>query len=258
MIKLVSIEWVAQRAEQHELILVDARRPMKYLMGHLPGAINLPAYKFFGSDGALLAPELLADLIGNAGLGNTSAALIYDSPEGQNGAILAWILEYLGHSEICVLEAFFEAWNASGREILYKPISRPPATFTVRLNPAVRASLDELRNPRGIRFVDFRSREEYCGTKTMGEDQAGHIPGAVNFPWQDLGRPPGLMLKPAAELASIADSVGVNRGDQLVAYCRSGPRAALGYLALRLMGAEVRLFDGSFAQWSKAGLPAEK
>jgi thiosulfate/3-mercaptopyruvate sulfurtransferase len=258
MIKLVSMDWVAERLGRHEFMLVDARRPMKYLSGHLPGAINLPAYKAFGPNGRLLDSESLADLIGNAGLGVDLAPVIYDSPEGQNAAMVAWILEYLGHTNILVLECFYEAWKASGREVLYKPVVQPKKTFTSRLNPSARATLEDVLGARDIKLVDFRSREEYCGAATIGEDRAGHIPGAANIPWRDLGCPPQRMLKPVGDLAQITTLAGLNRGDKVVAYCRSGPRAALGYLALSQLGTNVRLFDGSFAQWSQAGLPAEK
>src|SRR5713101_4757750 len=100
MAKLVSMDWVTDRLGQHDFVVVDSRRPMKYLSGHLPGAINIPAYKAFGPDGRLLAPESLTELIGNAGLGDGSTAVIYDSPEGQNAAMRAWILEYLGRADV--------------------------------------------------------------------------------------------------------------------------------------------------------------
>ena len=258
MAKLVSMEWVAERLRLREFILVDARRPMKYLSGHLAGAINLPAYKVFGPEGRLLDPESLAQMFGNAGLGDDSSAIIYDSPEGQNAAMLAWILEYLGRTDVGVLESFYEAWEANGREVFYKPVTEPRRTFTSRLNPSVRATLDDVRDAHDIALVDFRSREEYTGMTTVGEDKAGHIPGAVNIVWRDLGIPPKRMLKPAEDLAQIVDAAGLRRAGKVVAYCRGGPRAALGYLALSQLGANVRLFDGSFAQWSRAGLPAEK
>lgn len=257
MTKLVSMGWVAERLGQHESILVDARRPMKYLSGHLPGAINIPVYKAFDPEGRLLEPEALADMIGKAGLDNDSTAVIYDSPEGQNAAMLAWILEYLGHSDIRVLEGFFEDWKASDREVLYKPVAQPRKIFSSRLNPSVRATLQDVIDRRDIRFVDFRSREEFTGSTTISEDKAGHIPGAVNIAWRDLGDPHGRILKAVQDLAQIANAVGLSRDDKIVAYCRSGPRAALGYLALSQLGADVRLFDGSFMQWSQAGLPVE-
>jgi thiosulfate/3-mercaptopyruvate sulfurtransferase len=257
MAKLVSIDWVEEHLGQREFLLVDARRPMKYLSGHLPGAINIPAYKAFGPEGRLLEPEALADLIGNGGLGDDSIAIVYDSPEGQNAAMLAWILEYLGRADVCILDGFFEAWKAGGHEVSYKPVRQPRKNFTSRLNPSVRATLDDVRAAYGITFVDFRSREEYTGATTIGEDKAGHIPSAVNIAWRDLGLPER-MLKRVEDLARIADAAGVDGSDKVVVYCRSGPRAALGYLALSQLGADVRLYDGSFAQWSQAGLPAEK
>jgi thiosulfate/3-mercaptopyruvate sulfurtransferase len=258
MAKLVSIDWVAERLDQHKFILADARRPMRYLSGHLPGAINIPAYKAFGPDGRLLDGEALVQMIGNAGVGDDIVPIIYDSPEGQNAAMLAWILEYVGHTEVVLMESFFEAWKSSGREVLYKPVSVPARTLTPRLNPSVRATLDDLHDTGNIKLVDFRSREEYDGTTAMGEDQPGHIPGAVNIVWRELGVPTQQMLRPTADLARMANAAGITRGDKVVAYCRSGPRAALGFLALKQAGIDVRLFDGSFAQWSQAGLPAEK
>jgi thiosulfate/3-mercaptopyruvate sulfurtransferase len=257
MAKLVSIDWVEEHLGQREFLLVDARRPMKYLSGHLPGAINIPAYKAFGPEGRLLEPAALADLIGNGGLGDDSIAIVYDSPEGQNAAMLGWILEYLGRADVCILDGFFEVWKAGGHEVLYKPVQQPRKNFTSRLNPSVRATLDDVRAVHGVTLVDFRSREEYTGATTIGEDKAGHIPSAVNIAWRDLGLSER-MLKRVEDLARIADAAGVDRSDKVVVYCRSGPRAALGYLALSQLGADVRLYDGSFAQWSQAGLPAEK
>src|SRR5713101_5619723 len=104
MAKLVAPAWVAERIGTREITLVDPRRPMKYLAGHLPGAINVPTYKTFDDDGTLLAPEALAALIGGAGLGDEATPVLYDSPEGQNAAMLAWILEYLGRIDVHVVD----------------------------------------------------------------------------------------------------------------------------------------------------------
>ena len=257
MAKIVESQWVAERLGGAEILLVDPRRPMKYLSGHLPGAINVPVYQAFGPDGRLLEADALADFLGRSGVSDSTAAVLYDSPEGQNAAMLAWILEYLGHTNICVMDALFEAWKAEGREVLYKPVAAGAARFNAKVNPAIRATLDLVRNP-GHSLIDFRSREEFSGERTVGDDSPGHIPGAVNLVWRDLSDPPGRILKPAGEIEHMLTVAGVAPGAPLIAYCRSGPRAALGYLALRELGREVRLFDGSYAQWSRAGLPAEK
>jgi len=258
MAKLVGAEWVAARIESNEIIVVDPRRPMKYLSGHLPGAINLPVYQAFGADAKLLATVALTDFFGRAGLGGSATPVIYDSPEGQNAAMLAWTLEYLGRGDVLVADFTYEYWKAQGMEVRYKPVTARPATFVARENPALRASLEEVRIGAGLKLIDLRSREEFSGERTMGEDAPGHIPGAINLEWRDFASPPERLLAPAEKIERMLIAAGVRRDDRIVTYCRSGPRAALGYLALKESGYDVRLFDGSFAEWSRNGLPAEK
>lgn len=258
MAKLVSAEWVAARLESDEITLIDPRRPMKYLLGHLPGAINIPVYKAFGADGKLLAPAALSDFIGGAGLGDSTTPVLYDSPEGQNAAMLAWILEYLGHSNGVVMDSFYEYWKERGREVRYRPVPGNPAKFTVHENPAIRATLAEVRDDKGLKLIDFRSHEEFTGERAIGEDAPGHIPGAANLVWRELASPPERLVAPAEKIEKMIAGAGVKRSDRIVAYCRSGPRASLGYLALKELGYDVRLFDGSYAEWSHNGLPAEK
>jgi len=258
MAKLVSAEWVAGRIESKEIILVDPRRPMKYLLGHLPGAINLPMYKAFGTDGKLLPTGALADFIGSAGVGGPAVPVLYDSPEGQNAAMLAWTLEYLGRRDVLILDCFYEYWKEQGREVRYKPVHANPVTFAARENPAMRATLAEVRDGAGLKLLDLRSPEEFSGERTMADDVPGHIPGAVNLVWRDFASPPDRIISPTEKIENMLTGAGVTRADRIVTYCRSGPRAALGYLALKELGYDVRLFDGSYAEWSRDGLPAEK
>jgi len=258
MAKLVDAEWVAGRLESKEIIVVDPRRPMKYLSGHLRGAINLPMYRAFGADGKLLAPAALADFIGGASLGDSMMPVLYDSPEGQNAAMLAWILEYLGRRDVVILDSYYENWKGQGREVRYKPVTAAATKFTARESPAIRMTLAEVRDGAGMKLVDFRSREEFSGERAMGNDLPGHIPGAFNVIWRDLANPPDRILAPAEKIATLFNSAGIKRGDRVIAYCRSGPRAALGYLALKAAGFDARLFDGSYAEWTAYGLPAEK
>jgi thiosulfate/3-mercaptopyruvate sulfurtransferase len=181
--------------------------------------------------------------------------------------MLAWILEYLGLAEARIMAISFEAWKVAGRDVTYKPVIASARSFTPRPNPAIRITVEEAREAKGCKFVDFRSREEFSGDRAIADDQPGHIPGAVNIVWRDLasvagergeGEPQQALLRPRAEIERLLGDAGAQPSDQIVAYCRSGPRAALGYLALREAGYSVRLFDGSWAQWSRFGLPAER
>ena len=256
MAQLVSTSWVAERAGQRDFLLIDARRPMKYLSGHLPGAINLPAYKAFGADGALLPPDELAAWIGAAGIIDSAAPIIYDSPEGQNAAMAAWILEYLGREDVYVMSAFYEQWKLEGREVLYRPVDARSVTFSWHACPALRATLAEVREAQGAQLADFRSVEEFSGERDM-DNHPGHIPGAINLVWRELANPPSALLRSPDELEALIEKAGLSRDRPVITYCRSGPRAALGYFALQQLGYSVRLFDGSWMQWARAKLPAE-
>lgn len=256
MVTWVSADWVAERTDSPGVRLLDPRRPMKYLQGHLKNAVNLPVFRAFDAQGTLLPPEALARWLGAAGVDEQIIPVIYDSPEGQNGAMLAWILAYLGHPDVRMLDIFYEGWVAQRRDVFYKPIRAAATTFTPRVNPQVRVTLDELRAGLAIKLVDFRSREEYSGARDL-DGKPGHLPGAVNVVWRDLIGDAHAVLAPAEKIENLLAGAGITRDDQIIAYCRSGPRAALGYLALARCGYAVRLYDGSYAEWVRHGLPVE-
>jgi 3-mercaptopyruvate sulfurtransferase SseA len=79
----------------------------------------------------------------------------------------------------------------------------------------------------------------------------------VNIVWRDLNGSSQSVLAARERIEHLLTSAGVGRTDQVVAYCRSGPRASLGYLALQQCGYQVRLYDGSYAEWVRSGLPVE-
>src|SRR5713101_9485021 len=185
MVTFVSAEWVATRLDAADMLLLDPRRPMKYLQGHLKNAVNLPVFRAFGVDGKLLPPDDLTRWIGAAGLDEKKAPILYDSPEGQNGAMLAWILEYLGRADVHLLDVFYERWVVEKREVFYKPVEAVPKAFASRVNPQLRVTLDELRAHSPVRFIDFRSKEEYTGERDT-DGKPGHLPGAANIVWRDL------------------------------------------------------------------------
>jgi thiosulfate/3-mercaptopyruvate sulfurtransferase len=257
MIRLAGPQAVAEWIGKPEFVIVDPRRPMKYLMGHLSGAVNLPVYRAFEDTGALLGAAALAEWLGAGGVGEGVTPVLYDSPQGQNAAMLAWIMEYLGVPETFLLDVFFERWKSDGHEVAYRPVHPAKRRCPPRLDERVRATLDEVRANTTDRLADFRSHEEFIGERDP-DGRPGHIPHAVNIVWRDLNGPEDRLLAPREELERQFAAAGLGHGQKVVAYCRSGPRAALGYLALIQAGYGARLFDGSYIEWTRAGLPVEK
>lgn len=257
MATLVTVQWVEQHIDAAQILLLDPRRPMRYLQGHLKGAVNLPIYKAFDAEARLLPDdESLQHWIGAAGLDEQTTPLIYDSFDGQNGAMLVWLLEYFGRTDVHLLDSFFERWVAEGHEVFYKPVPTVSKTFIARVNPQLRATIDEVHHGSGRKLIDFRSREEYTGEQDR-DGKPGHIPGAVNIVWRDLVDPQLKTLASPERIQQLASAAGIEPGDRLVGYCRLGMRAALGYVALRQAGYDIRLYDRSYAEWARSGLPVE-
>ncbi len=254
MAKFVSTEWVAERLDDANYAILDPRRPMRYMSGHLRNAVNLPAYKSFDENLALLPVDVLAKSIGAVGLDDHRTPILYDSYDGQNSSVIAWILEYLGRDDVHILDRFYDTWLAEKREVLYKPVEGTPRTFTPKVNPSVRIDADAIRS-QSPKLIDFRSAEEFKGERDM-DNKPGHIPGASHIFWRDLVTTEGF-LATNDRLKELFAGAGLKDGDKVVSYCRSGIRASVGYLALKQLGYDVQLYDGSYRDWVTRQLPVE-
>jgi thiosulfate/3-mercaptopyruvate sulfurtransferase len=253
---LVSAPWLEEHVDSSTILLLDPRRPMKYLQGHLKGAVNLPVFRAFDAEAKLLPDDHLQQWIGAAGLDDRTTPVIYDSYDGQNGAMLTWLLEFFGRRDVHVLNVFFERWAAEGRDIFYKPVTPVAKGFTARVNPKLRVTINDLCSKAGFKLIDFRSREEYTGQQDR-DGKPGHIPKAVNIVWRDLVGAHQEVLAPPEKIEQLLNAAGIQGGDAIVGYCRSGLRAAVGYLALQQAGYDIRLYDRSYAEWARSGLPVE-
>lgn len=256
MVAFVSADWVEARLGASGLVVLDPRSPTHYLMGHLKAAVNLPLRRLFDPQGGLLPEQELATQFGLSGLGEGDVPVLYDEADGRNAAMLAWALEYLGRADVHVMDVFIERWVAERREIFYRPVRRAAREFTARVNPQVRIGLGELAGASGLTLIDFRSREEYAG-EADADERPGHIPGAVCIDWRELLGEEGRLLCAQGRLQRLLEAARVKPGEPVVAYCRTGVRAAIGYHALRQIGYDVRLYDGSYAEWARSGMPVE-
>ena len=266
MVAFVSADWVAANLDAPGRVLLDPRGPMRYMQGHLQGAVNLPAMRLFDRAGRLLSVYELTEFFGSVGLGNDTALTLYDGGDGRNAAMIAWVLTYLGYTDISIMDLFFEEWAASGRPKFYRPVRPTANQFTPQVNPQVRADLEAVAanlpaapsaGAAGpVKLLDLRSAAEYSGMPDLDE-RPGHIPGAVNLPWQELVNGSSGYLKPPAALRELLTARNINPPDEVIAYCRSGIRASVGWLALQQLGMTVRLYDGSYLEWSSRGMAVE-
>jgi thiosulfate/3-mercaptopyruvate sulfurtransferase len=255
-VEFVNASWINERlGGVTPLTIVDPRPPVKYLQGHIKGAVNLPSSKLFDKESLeLVSDDQLAKIFGTSGIEPNTQVVIYDGYDGQGAAMLAWTLEYIGHSDVKILEIFFERWLKEGYEVSYRPVNPSPKKFYASPNRGIRTTFQDVVGNRSVKLFDLRSREEFLGREQETVyTQRGHLPKAISLPWTELLGENYEFLRPPQELERLIQTFGlVSKEDEVITYCRYGPRAAIGYLALQALGYKnVRVYDGSFHQWAE-------
>jgi thiosulfate/3-mercaptopyruvate sulfurtransferase len=177
--------WLRDRLGEHGLTVIDPRSRIRYLSGHVSRALSVPTQDAFAADGRLLSDEELASWLGRCGVAAEGTAVLYADADGQSGAMLAWILAYLGHPDVRFLTTRFERWDDEGGELFYRSAETAPTIFVAKPKPEFRATR-EVAASGGVRLLDTRTPEEFSGEKVVGDDPPGHIPRAVNVSHQSF------------------------------------------------------------------------
>jgi thiosulfate/3-mercaptopyruvate sulfurtransferase len=242
------------------LVVVDfGRSKMEYLDGHVPGAVYMPRSSILttmnGVPGMLPPVEQVRDAVEEAGIGNDSRVIIYDDSGGLWASRLFWTLEYMGHEHVALLDGGLSAWKAEGRALQSEEAVNPRALFQAHIRKDRLADkqwiLENLGN-KDVKILDVRSPEEYRGTDKRAA-RGGHIPGAENIDWVTNLDQKNKTLLPPEELQALYNSSHVSSDKEVVTQCQTGIRAAQTYFTLRYLGYDdVRLYDGSWAEWGNA------
>ena len=230
-----------------------------YAESHLPGAAFLHCDRdlsgpLTGSNGRhpLPAPERLAARLGEIGIGPQTQVVVYDDAQGMIAGRLWWLLRWLGHDAVAVLDGGLQAWRAANGALTAELPRRRPASFVAKLGDTlvdadhVQAFLQTSR----MHLIDARSPDRYRGENETIDPVGGHIPGAVNRFFRDNLQADG-RFKPAAALR--AEWLAVLAGalpEQVVHQCGSGVSACHNLLAMEIAGLPgSRLYAGSWSEW---------
>lgn len=251
-IRVVESSWLEKHIDDSQTRIIDPRPRVKYLQGHIPRAVNVSLSEVFDkSTLALHSENKLGEIFGAVGVDLESKVVLYDSYDGQSAALLAWLLESLGQPEVSVLSDYLESWAKHGGKILYRPVTNQSTVFNEKPGQPSRANINEVIQRGSSRLLDLRGQDEFVG-KISNEPRSGHIPGSINLPWTELIGKDNNFLRSPSELKEVFSNATLKDSDQIITYCSYGPRAALGYIALQEAGFKnVRVYDGSFHQWSQ-------
>jgi len=254
---------------RHDLVDTGAGR-RAYAESHIPGARfvhldeDLSAQRT-GRNGRhpLPDPERFARRVGELGVSNSSQVVAYDASGGCYAARLWWMLRWLGHEAVAVLDGGWDAWRKAPHPIADQtPViaaARFAALHRAELVRDTAAIVANLGKP-GSLLLDARAPNRYRGENETLDPVAGHIPGAANRFFQ-LNLDAEGKFKPAKILRQEFDELlGNNSSEQVTHYCGSGVTACHNLLAMNIAGlAGSRLYSGSWSEWcSEPSRPVAK
>jgi thiosulfate/3-mercaptopyruvate sulfurtransferase len=230
-----------------------------FAAGLIPGAAFLHCDRdlsgpMTGSNGRhpLPSPEKLAARLGEIGIDRQTQVVVYDDAQGMIAGRLWWLLRWLGHDRVAVLDGGWQAWLESGgvqatdSKILRSTVFLPEISAAMVDADYVRSFLETSR----MHLIDARAPDRFRGENETMDPVGGHIPGAVNRFFRDNLQADG-RYKPAAQLR--AEWLAVLAGsspDQVVHQCGSGVSACHNILAMEIAGLSgSKLYAGSWSEW---------
>jgi thiosulfate/3-mercaptopyruvate sulfurtransferase len=254
-----------------DLAVVDCRYDLgdheagrrAYLASHIPGAV----YAHVREDLAgppltdrgrhpLPSPGALVATFSRLGIGPATRVAVYDDSGGSFAGRLWWLLHYMGHQDVQLLDGGWRAWTSGDFPVRAGSEARAPAAFSGAPRPGMVIYAPDVTAARLL--LDARDAERYRGDVEPLDKRAGHIPGALNRPWKDNLAPDGT-FRPAAELrAGFTALIGGAPPADVVCYCGSGVTACHNVIAMCHAGFPMpTLYAGSWSDWiSDASRPA--
>ena len=259
MQSLIAPDWLKGHLE--EVTVADVRWYLsdltlgrrEFLTGHIPGAVYLDVESdLSAAEGPGRHPlptrEEFAQILERAGIGNTDFVVAYGSSGGAIAARLWWMLRWLGHENVGILDGGIAGWQQAKGSLSADTPQRAAASFEVKEPLVIAVDRSYVQDHASeYRLVDARSTERYYGIKEPVDSAAGHIPGAINVPFVTNLAADGRFLSPEALGEKYEDA-------PTIAYCGSGVTACHIIFAKHLAGqAAPLLYEGSWSDWAQNG-----
>jgi thiosulfate/3-mercaptopyruvate sulfurtransferase len=250
-------------------VIVDCRSKLddehwgerEHAASHIPGAVYADLNRDLsgpkrGTNGRhpLPDPQVLATTFGRLGISSGVQVVAYDQDNGMWASRLWWLLRWMGHDAVAVLDGGFAKWTAEGRPTTSGEERRAPREFSGEPRADMAIDVDAVATRVGSpewRLVDARAPERYRGDSEPIDRTPGHIPGAVNHFFGGNLAADKTFRTPEELRGQFAASIGGTPIDHVVCYCGSGVTACHNLLALEHAGLRgAKLFAGSWSEWS--------
>ncbi|WP_455200173.1 sulfurtransferase [Kaarinaea lacus] len=266
---LISADALQQNLNNMQWRIVDCRFNLKdpdegmalYQMDHIPHAVYAHLDHDLSSpvtptSGRHPLPDVnhFREKLGNWGITKDTQVIVYDDAAGSYAARLWWMLRWLGHDSVAVLDGGFGSWKQQGLPVTSAIPRFNPATYTGEPNMEMLIDSDVLQQKLAqsqLLLIDVRDPVRYQGIEEPIDNVAGHIPGSINLPWKNNIAENNSLYLSKAQLhdayAKVLQNVPV---DNTIFMCGSGVTACHSLLALEHIGISgAKLYPGSWSAW---------
>jgi thiosulfate/3-mercaptopyruvate sulfurtransferase len=265
---LIQPEELARIAADENVAILDCRHDLArpqwsdqaYAEGHIPGAVQAHLDRDLSAPigphtGRHPLPDVakLAETLGRWGIDASVQVVAYDQGNNAYGARAWWLLRWLGHRNVAVLEGGFAAWQEAGLPVSREPAIRKPRTFTAHPDDSAfltTAQLQQALSRNSVALIDARGADRFAGENETIDPVAGHVPGATNRPFAKNMDASNRFL-PREELRRQWSALlGSRPPAEVISMCGSGVTACHNLLALELAGLTgAKLYAGSWSEW---------
>jgi thiosulfate/3-mercaptopyruvate sulfurtransferase len=264
---VVSAHWLYQQLDNPEVRIVDCRFGLmepelgrqQYQESHIPGAFYFDLnqdlsslVKQHGGRHPLPNVDELGAKLATIGINSQPPTLVvaYDDSRLAFAARFWWLLRYLGHDRVAVLDGGFSGWQAAGYPVTAELPNANTGNFVANLQLDRVVDIETVKARKdlpGVVLVDSREGDRYRGEREPIDPIAGHIPGAVNYPWQEVTTAEGYLRSVDEQQQRWGD---VRSAEEILVYCGSGVTACANLLSLELAGISTgKLYAGSWSDW---------
>jgi thiosulfate/3-mercaptopyruvate sulfurtransferase len=251
-------------ARSDDVLVVDCRFSLtdadageeQYRESHIPGALYLHLQRELsaplaehGGRHPLPDPAQFCGRLAAMGIGRDTAVVAYDANGMAYAARLWWMMASLGYTNVRVLDGGLQAWLKAGGTLTNVIPGSLPVSAHCASDYADTVDIDGLRESMagGAVLIDSREEKRYLGLEELIDPVAGHIPGAMNYPWQSVTDERGVALNRTQQVLRWQE---LEPDRELVVYCGSGVTACVNILSLQLAGRkDVKLYAGSWSDW---------
>lgn len=262
----VSCKWLFEHLDDPQVVIVDCRFSLadpqlgkqQYQVSYISGAYHLDLKEDLsspveehGGRHPLPKPTELAEKLSAIGVNSQKTLVVaYDDSHLAFAARLWWLLRYLGHEQVAVLDGGFTGWQKAGYPVTNVIPSSRMATFVPQVQMHMVVDITAVKSRKdlpNVVLVDSRERDRYLGDREPIDKIAGHIPGAINYPWQEVIDTAGYLLPLQQQNRRWSD---IENAEEILVYCGSGVTACVNLLSLDLAGIHTaKLYPGSWSDW---------